>query len=347
MCVYTSVLLTWVKIIMEYCGSGSVADVMKITESLLNEEQISYVIKGTLLGLAYLHKERKIHRDVKAGNILLNEKGEIKLADFGVSGQISDNMAKRKTVTGTPFWMAPEVIQEVGYDFKADIWSLGITLIELAEGAPPYSDMHPMRAIFMIPSKPPPTLEDNDEVEWSKEMKDFLAKCLTKDPDQRPTAEQLLQHAWIKRAPSIECLKELLEFQESRILEFGREKLLELDVDSEDDEPKRPTYANDDDDTESEEMEDGYSTVQVRAPASGTTRIGNASSFVPQFLQKPPVTNEATNKYKNLSGDQLKKLAAELEGNLDKEIAAIKEKFSHEKARIASEIEKKKKDLRA
>lgn len=120
------------------------------------------------------------------------------------------------------------MIQEVGYDFKADIWSLGITLIELAVGVPPYSEMHPMRAIFMIPSKPPPTLEDNEEVTWTKEMKDFLAKALTKDPDARPTATELLQHAWIKSAPTKTCLNDLLRYQESRIEEFGREALLEL-----------------------------------------------------------------------------------------------------------------------
>ena len=165
-------------IVMEYCGGGSVSDLMKVTGKPLNEEQISCVCRDALKGLAYLHGINKIHRDIKAGNILLNDKGEGKLADFGVSGQLSDTLAKRNTVIGTPFWMAPEVIQEVGYDVRADVWSLGITAIEMAEGKPPYHNIHPMRAIFMIPSRPPPKFTEPDK--WSPDLNDFLEKCLVK-----------------------------------------------------------------------------------------------------------------------------------------------------------------------
>ncbi|KAJ3074580.1 Serine/threonine-protein kinase 4 [Podochytrium sp. JEL0797] len=186
-------------IVMEYCGAGSVSDLMELCNMTLSEDQISVVCRYTLKGLAYMHSMRKIHRDIKAGNILLNMKGEAKLADFGVSGQLSDATMKRQTVIGTPFWMAPEVIQEVGYGTAADIWSLGITCIEMADGRPPYYDIHPMRAIFMIPTKPPPKLEEEER--YSKVFRSFVQRCLTKDQKSRPTAEELLNDPFIRRNP--------------------------------------------------------------------------------------------------------------------------------------------------
>ncbi|ORY44801.1 Pkinase-domain-containing protein [Rhizoclosmatium globosum] len=177
-------------IVMEYCGAGSVSDLMEFCNMTLSEDQISVVCRYALKGLAYMHSMRKIHRDIKAGNILINTRGEAKLADFGVSGQLSDASSKRQTVIGTPFWMAPEVIQEVGYGTPADIWSLGISCIEMADGRPPYHDIHPMRAIFIIPTKPPPRLEDEER--YSKVFRSFVARCLTKDQKARPTAEELL-----------------------------------------------------------------------------------------------------------------------------------------------------------
>uniref|UniRef100_A0A8B9SDS0 non-specific serine/threonine protein kinase n=1 Tax=Apteryx owenii TaxID=8824 RepID=A0A8B9SDS0_APTOW len=178
-------------IVMEYCGAGSVSDIIRLRNKTLTEDEIATILKSTLKGLEYLHFMRKIHRDIKAGNILLNTEGHAKLADFGVAGQLTDTMAKRNTVIGTPFWMAPEVIQEIGYNCVADIWSLGITSIEMAEGKPPYADIHPMRAIFMIPTNPPPTFRKPEL--WSDEFTDFVKKCLVKNPEQRATATQLLQ----------------------------------------------------------------------------------------------------------------------------------------------------------
>jgi serine/threonine kinase 3 len=134
---------------MELCSAGSVSDVMSLCDSCMSESMIASICYNVLQGLSYIHSHRKIHRDIKAANILLNETGQAKLADFGVTGQLSDASSKRITVIGTPFWMAPEVIQEVGYGTKADIWSLGITCIEMAEGRPPYHNLHPMR-VFPI-----------------------------------------------------------------------------------------------------------------------------------------------------------------------------------------------------
>lgn len=196
-------------IVMEFCGAGSVSDLMKIRNKTLTEEEIACILKYTLKGLEYLHLRRKIHRDIKAGNILLNAEGHAKLADFGVAGQLTDTMAKRNTVIGTPFWMAPEVIQEIGYDCLADIWSLGITAIEMAEGKPPYADIHPMRAIFMIPTKPPPTFKDDER--RSKEFLDFVSKCLVKNPEERATATQLLQHPFIESAKSVSVLNSMIQ----------------------------------------------------------------------------------------------------------------------------------------
>jgi len=205
-------------IVMEYCGAGSVLDIMKLRGLYwnfpkgevkpLSEDEIATVMSDTLKGLEYLHLRKKIHRDIKAGNILLNMEGHAKLADFGVAGQLTDTMAKRNTVIGTPFWMAPEVIQEIGYDCVADIWSLGITALEMAEGKAPYAEIHPMRAIFMIPTKPPPSFSQPDK--WSPAFIEFVSRCLVKNPDSRATASELLQNEYIKNSKSPEILADMI-----------------------------------------------------------------------------------------------------------------------------------------
>ena len=163
----------------------------------LNEAQIAAAVAGTLDGLRYLHARGFIHRDVKAGNLLLSVSGMVKLADFGVSRTLSSTISRCGTIIGTPFWMAPEVIRDnpTGYDAKADVWSLGITTIELAEGQAPYSNLHPLRAIFLIPSKPPPTF--NEPERWSANLVAFVSACLQKEPEVRPTSAELGIHACV------------------------------------------------------------------------------------------------------------------------------------------------------
>ncbi|KAL4978914.1 hypothetical protein BDW66DRAFT_157786 [Aspergillus desertorum] len=172
-------------IVMEYLGGGSCLD----------------------LGLDYLHSEGKIHRDVKAANVLLSHTGKVKLGDFGVAAQLTNIKSQRNTFVGTPFWMAPEVIQQSGYDYKADIWSLGITAMEMINGEPPHAAIHPMKVLFLIPKEPAPRLHGDG---YSNAFKDFIAQCLTKDPDRRPSAKELLRHKFIRNAGKTEALQELI-----------------------------------------------------------------------------------------------------------------------------------------
>ncbi|XP_003703535.1 MAP4K3-like protein hppy isoform X9 [Megachile rotundata] len=200
-------------ICMEYCGGGSLQDIYHITGPL-TEIQIAYMCRETLLGLAYLHSMGKMHRDIKGANILLTEAGDVKLADFGVSAQITATINKRKSFIGTPYWMAPEVAaveRKGGYNQLCDIWACGITAIELAELQPPMFDLHPMRALFLMSKSgfKPPTLKDRDK--WSPTFHNFVKVALTKNPKKRPTAEKLLQHAFFQGEMSKRLALELLQ----------------------------------------------------------------------------------------------------------------------------------------
>lgn len=195
---------------MEFCAAGSLSDMMAICRETLTEPQIACVMKMSLEGLKYLHARRIIHRDVKAANVLVTDSGDCKLADFGVSSDIVTTLSRKQTVIGTPNWMAPEVIKASAYNDRADIWSLGITAIELAVGQPPHSDVHPMTAMFNIPTAPPPTLPYPEK--WSKAFHSFIHVCLQKDPNRRPTAAQLLEkHPFILQAGGSEVIMEFVD----------------------------------------------------------------------------------------------------------------------------------------
>ncbi|XP_015225574.1 PREDICTED: TRAF2 and NCK-interacting protein kinase-like isoform X9 [Cyprinodon variegatus] len=192
-------------LVMEFCGAGSVTDLIKNTKgNSLKEEWIAYICREILRGLTHLHQHKVIHRDIKGQNVLLTENAEVKLVDFGVSAQLDRTVGRRNTFIGTPYWMAPEVIAcdenpDATYDFKSDLWSLGITAIEMAEGAPPLCDMHPMRALFLIPRNPAPRLKSK---KWSKKFQSFIDSCLVKSHSQRPSTEQLLKHPFIRDLPN-------------------------------------------------------------------------------------------------------------------------------------------------
>ncbi|KAF7644927.1 hypothetical protein LDENG_00213180 [Lucifuga dentata] len=192
-------------LVMEFCGAGSITDLIKNTKgNSLKEEWIAYVCREILRGLTHLHQHKVIHRDIKGQNVLLTENAEVKLVDFGVSAQLDRTVGRRNTFIGTPYWMAPEVIAcdenpDATYDFKSDLWSLGITAMEMAEGAPPLCDMHPMRALFLIPRNPAPRLKSK---KWSKKFQSFIESCLLKSHSQRPSTEQLLKHPFIRDLPN-------------------------------------------------------------------------------------------------------------------------------------------------
>ncbi|XP_055083180.1 mitogen-activated protein kinase kinase kinase kinase 3-like isoform X10 [Periophthalmus magnuspinnatus] len=198
---------------MEYCGGGSLQDIYHVTGPL-SESQIAYMSRETLQGLYYLHNKGKMHRDIKGANILLTDNGYVKLADFGVSAQITATLAKRKSFIGTPYWMAPEVAaveRKGGYNQLCDIWAVGITAIELAELQPPMFDLHPMRALFLMTKSnfQPPKLKD--KIKWTNNFHHFVKLALTKNPKKRPTAEKLLQHPFVSQPLSRTLAIELLD----------------------------------------------------------------------------------------------------------------------------------------
>ncbi|XP_053623345.1 serine/threonine-protein kinase 10 isoform X2 [Plodia interpunctella] len=218
--------------LLEYCDGGALDSVMAELEKGLNEQQIAYVCREMCRGLEFLHSQKVIHRDLKAGNVLATMSGGVKLADFGVSAKNKSTLQKHDTFIGTPYWMAPEVVlcetfRDNPYDFKVDIWSLGITLIEFAQVEPPNHEMTPMRVLLKIQKSPPPTLEH--PAAWSPAFNDIIACALVKDPEKRPTASQLLQHAFVRAAPDARPLRALLlEFR----AEVVEEELLDDDAEN-------------------------------------------------------------------------------------------------------------------
>ncbi|CAG4948322.1 unnamed protein product [Parnassius apollo] len=215
--------------LLEYCDGGALDSVMSELEKGLNEAQIAYVCREMCRGLQFLHSRRVIHRDLKAGNVLATMTGGVKLADFGVSAKNKSTLQKHDTFIGTPYWMAPEVVlcetfRDNPYDFKVDIWSLGITLIEFAQMEPPNHEMTPMRVLLKIQKSDPPGLDQPSR--WSKAFNDFIAKALVKDPEKRPTASDLLKHDFVSGDLDSKPLRDLLLEYRAEVVE---EELLDDD----------------------------------------------------------------------------------------------------------------------
>ena len=188
-------------IIMDYCDRGSIRDIMDYNDIILNEDQISFVLHDLLCALSALHTKYKIiHRDIKAANILMSSDYSIKITDFGVSRKLENTVHTISSI-GTPYWMAPEVVLSEKYSFPVDIWSVGATAIELAEGAPPYFEFPPTRAMNEIVGNGFPGFRNNSQI--SAELKDFIYKCMAYKSEARPTADQLLTHPFIRKCEKL------------------------------------------------------------------------------------------------------------------------------------------------
>jgi len=195
---------------MELMDAGCLTEILDEFEVLkMTEPQIARICVEVLQALKHMHALHTIHRDIKSDNILLNTKGEIKLADFGFSCQLTREKQQRTSVIGTPYWMPPEIIGGQEYATKVDVWSLGICIMEMTEGEPPYMDYPPLRALFLISTKGIPPLRNEER--WSTALVEFLSTCLAIDPDQRPTAVSLLQHPFVEKACDNDGIIQLLD----------------------------------------------------------------------------------------------------------------------------------------
>jgi len=195
---------------MEYMGGGCLTEILEQFDFVqMSEAHIAWVCKETLQGLKYIHNLHRIHRDIKSDNMLLSAEGDVKIADFGYAAQLTQKKTRRNTIVGTPYWMAPELIRGQNYDTKVDVWSLGIMIMEMAEGEPPYMEFPPLRALFLITTKGIPDLKEPEK--WSKEFREFLALCLEKDPEKRPSAPDMLKHPYLKASCAGSDLMLLME----------------------------------------------------------------------------------------------------------------------------------------
>ncbi|XP_073710104.1 mitogen-activated protein kinase kinase kinase kinase 4 isoform X3 [Misgurnus anguillicaudatus] len=295
-------------LVMEYCGAGSVTDLLKKTKgNCLKEDWIAYICREVLRGLLHLHSHHVIHRDIKGQNVLLTENAEIKLVDFGVSAQLDRTIGRRNTFIGTPYWMAPEVIAcdenpDSTYDYRSDVWSLGITALEMAEGAPPLCDMHPMRALFLIPRNPPPKLKSK---KWSKKFLTFVESCLVKNYQHRPSTETLLRHSFIKDLPNERQVRITLKDHLDRTRKRRREK-----------EGLEYEYSGSEDEDDGMNEDEGEPSSLVNLPGESTLRreflrLQQETNSQTQLLQQQ--LHNQDNYKRQLLADRQKRIEQQLE----------------------------------
>ncbi|XP_041726266.1 serine/threonine-protein kinase 3 isoform X3 [Coregonus clupeaformis] len=348
-------------IVMEYCGAGSVSDIIRLRNKTLTEDEIATILKSTLKGLEYLHFMRKIHRDIKAGNILLNTDGHAKLADFGVAGQLTDTMAKRNTVIGTPFWMAPEVIQEIGYNCVADIWSLGITSIEMAEGKPPYADIHPMRHPFITAAKPVTILRDL--ITESMEMKAKRQQEQQRELEEEDSEEEVEvdSHTMVKSgsegAGTMRAASTMSDGAQTMI-EHGS-TMLEADlgtmvINSDDEEEDndegsmrrhptpqqalRPSFMDYFDKQDSKVQQESYNHNQQQDPGY---HVSQAKNVFPDNW-KVPQDGDFDFQLKNLDFEELQQRLTALDPMMEREIEELRQRYTAKRQPILDAMDAKK-----
>ncbi|XP_051514496.1 misshapen-like kinase 1 isoform X2 [Myxocyprinus asiaticus] len=291
-------------LVMEYCGAGSVTDLLKKTKgNCLKEDWIAYICREVLRGLLHLHSHHVIHRDIKGQNVLLTENAEIKLVDFGVSAQLDRTIGRRNTFIGTPYWMAPEVIAcdenpDSTYDYRSDVWSLGITALEMAEGTPPLCDMHPMRALFLIPRNPAPKLKSK---KWSKKFLTFVDSCLVKNYLHRPSTEMLLRHSFIKDLPNERQVRITLKDHLDRTRKRRREK-----------EGTEYEYSGSEDEEDGMNEDEGEPSSIVNLPGESTLRR--------EFLRLQQETHSQTQQQQHNQDNYKRQLFADRQKRIEQQL---------------------------
>ncbi|XP_054974823.1 STE20-like serine/threonine-protein kinase [Sorex araneus] len=284
-------------ILIEFCAGGAVDAVMLELERPLTESQIQVVCKQTLEALNYLHDNKIIHRDLKAGNILFTLDGDIKLADFGVSAKNTRTIQRRDSFIGTPYWMAPEVVmcetsKDRPYDYKADVWSLGITLIEMAEIEPPHHELNPMRVLLKIAKSEPPTLAQPSK--WSSNFKDFLKKCLEKNVDSRWNTTQLLQHPFVT-VDSNKPIRELIAEAKAEVteeVEDGKEEDDDEETENSLPIPASKRASSDLSIASSEEDKLSQNACILESVSEKTEHSTSEDKFNSKVLNEKPITDE-------------------------------------------------------
>ncbi|XP_001497765.1 STE20-like serine/threonine-protein kinase isoform X2 [Equus przewalskii] len=294
-------------ILIEFCAGGAVDAVMLELERPLTESQIQVVCKQTLEALNYLHDNKIIHRDLKAGNILFTLDGDIKLADFGVSAKNTRTIQRRDSFIGTPYWMAPEVVmcetsKDRPYDYKADVWSLGITLIEMAEIEPPHHELNPMRVLLKIAKSEPPTLAQPSK--WSSTFKDFLKKCLEKNVDSRWNTSQLLQHPFVT-VDSNKPIRELIAEAKAEVteeVEDGKEEDDEEETENSLPIPASKRASSDLSIASSEEDKLSQNACILESVSEKTERNTSEDKFNSEILNEKPTTDELEKAPEGING---------------------------------------------